>query len=387
MESAEELARLIKTQQIYAKSFTTDFVRKIKSYKTLIVNWIHNFKKSLQKKDDYFPLYFIWTTLRSCNFDCSYCDDHRGKKYPDLDNRGVLNTDEAKKLLKIMRTRTPAVYYSGGEPLMRNDLPELLKVARKLGYYPQVINTNGSLLHTRLLQPHWKEFLSDIDIIIVSLDSLNTSVLNEMYKINNSEVIIRNLLALKELSKEYKFKLMLNCVIQPDHLKDAHDVLDFANEHGIYFCGVPVNVGPRVSDGLIQRKDYQEFINKLFERHKQGKKFAGSFRLNEKLYTGAQLSCKNTLKPHVDYDGKLFWPCKAIVNQSPVMINILNYQNIDEIWKAGNEKIKATGFHGNANHQCGANCNWAQNYSTDSYDYGLKHPWSLVLEIFSFLKG
>ena len=49
----------------------------------------------------------------------------------------------------------------------------------------------------------------------------------------------------------------------------------------------------------------------------------------------------------------------------------------DKIWM---------GTHGPGPDQCGANCNWAQNYTTDAYHHGLEHPLSLVGEVASFLK-
>ncbi len=383
---AKFLAEAIRANQVATEKWWQKMWRQVRSYRTLVSNWIINFRRAQAGREDYFPLYFIWTTLRTCNFSCSYCDDHRGRKYPDLDNTGVLTTDQAKRLFRVMRTRTPALYYAGGEPTLRNDLPELMVTARELGYFPQLINTNASILQKRLLNPGWKNFLSDIDILIVSLDSLRPSVLSDVYKTTMPEHVVRNLLALHELSKEYRFKLMINCVIMPGLIEDAHDVLDLANELGLFFCGVPQNVGPRAAGGLLADPEYQAFVAKLLKRHREGKKFAGSYRMNERLYTGAKVNCRNSLKPHIDFDGRLWWPCKAVVNREPVMIRVLDHPDIDSVWREANRQVSITGFHGPGPDQCGANCNWAQNYTTDAYDHGLHHPGSLFREIVEFLR-
>jgi hypothetical protein len=97
--------------------------------------------------------------------------------------------------------------------------------------------------------------------------------------------------------------------------------------------------------------------------------------------------CRNTLKPHVDYDGHLFWPCKASVNVEPRRIDVLRFENVDALYRFAAEQIDPKGFHGAGPQQCGASCNWAQNYSTDEYVHGLEHPWSLVRDVAEFVRG
>ena len=62
---------------------------------------------------------------------------------------------------------------------------------------------------------------------------------------------------------------------------------------------------------------------------------------------------------------------------------MLDFDNVDELYESASKLIEPTGFHGDACNQCGANCNWAQNYSTDAH--GLEHPLSLVGEVSNFL--
>jgi len=89
-----------------------------------------------------------------------------------------------------MRTRASALYYAGGEPLLRRDLPQLMGHASKKGYFPQTINSNGSLIHNRLTDKNWDEFLSDIDIFIISLDAMDLEKLQNIYVYNRPENVI-----------------------------------------------------------------------------------------------------------------------------------------------------------------------------------------------------
>ena len=251
---------------------------------------------------------------------------------------------------------------------------------------PQTINTNGSLFHNRLKEKGWENFLENIDLVVVSLDDLDLQKLDELYVYNKSENIIRNIFMLNEIKDEYDFKLIINCVIRKGELKAANDVLDFANNYGITFTGVPENSYAEVADGLVEDETYQKFVKKLLNRHKEGQKFAGSYRFNERFYNAAPLICRNTLKPHIDFDGSLFWPCKASVNVEPVKIKVLDFKNVDQIWAHGKSLINPDKFKGPDCNQCGGNCNWAQNYSTDCYTYGLKHPIQAVKDMVDYAK-
>ena len=102
--------------------------------------------------------------------------------------------------------------------------------------------------------------------------------------------------------------------------------------------------------------------------------------MNQRLLSGAPLDCRNTLKPHVDHDGRLFWPCKASVDVEPLAIDVLAFDHVDALWDHARGRIDPAGFQD----RCGARCNWAQNYTTDAYAHGLAHPMSLAAEVARF---
>ncbi len=386
-DHASKLAAELKPRLAAPESRFDGGRRKAHAYATAVRNFADNRKKAAAGRDDLWPLYFIWTTLRTCNFDCSYCDDHRGEKYPDLTNKGVLNTEQGLDLLRIMRSRCPSVYFAGGEPTLRKDLPALTAEAKRLDYYPIIINTNGSVIDRHLQKDKWRTWLADTDIVIVSLDSLDLPRLATMWGTASPRDVISNLLLLRELAEPMNFKLMVNCVIQPDTIAQARDVLDLANDLGIWFCPVPVNHGPTVDASLQASPEYRALAELIVERKAQGHRISGSKRLNERLLWSEPLDCKNTLKPHVDYDGRLYWPCKASVNVEPERINVLDFADVDGLYEHASRRVDPTRFCGEAKNQCGASCNWAQNYTTDSYAFGLKNPGHIVREALQFARA
>lgn len=361
--------------------------RRASAYRTAAASYLANRRLDRAGREDLRPLYFIWTTLRTCNFACSYCDDHRGRKYPDLPNDGVLDTARAHALLRIMRTGTASVYFAGGEPMLRKDLPQLTRAARDLDYYPIIINTNGSAIARLLAKPAWRTWLADTDIVVVSVDALDLELLGEMWAYKRPHEVIRNLLLLRELAREMRVKLMVNTVIQPGKVRHARDVLDLANDLGLWFCPVPMNVGPAMSGELQRDPEYRALKELILERKRAGYRITGSLRMNRRMLDGEPLTCRNTLKPHIDFDGHLFWPCKASVNVEPARINVLDFDSVEDLYRHAVRQVDPTRFHGPARNQCGANCNWAQNYSVDAYAHGLRHPASLLGEVMSFLRG
>jgi MoaA/NifB/PqqE/SkfB family radical SAM enzyme len=361
--------------------------RRCHSYADTGRSFLRNRRLLRSGREDLRPLYFIWTLLRTCNFRCEYCDDHRGQRYPELPNVGTLSTEEGLQLLRIMRTGTPSVYFSGGEPTLRKDLPTLARAARDLDYFPIIINTNGSVIDSLLERDGWRTWLADTDIVIVSLDALDLPTLERMWVHPHPERVLRNLLLLRELSGPLRFKLMVNAVIQPDRAGHASDVLDFANDLGIWFCPVPMNTGPTVDRTLRDDPGYVALVQRILRRKDEGYPISGSARMLRRLLWSQALTCRNTLKPHIDHDGSLFWPCKASVNVEPRRVRVLDFADVESLYDHAAGQFDPAGFHGPGARQCGANCNWAQNYTTDTYAYGLQHPLSLVHDIAEFLTG
>ena len=82
----------------------------------------------------------VWSVTRRCNLHCGHCyaDSH------DRDYPGELNREEGRRLLEELAAfGVPTVLFSGGEPLLREDLFELAALAKELGMRT-VLSTNGT---------------------------------------------------------------------------------------------------------------------------------------------------------------------------------------------------------------------------------------------------
>ena len=83
-----------------------------------------------------------WNVTRRCNLHCAHCyTDSFDRQY-----EGELTTEEAKAVIDDLAAfGAPVILFSGGEPLLRPDLPELVERAQSRGIR-SVISTNGTLL-------------------------------------------------------------------------------------------------------------------------------------------------------------------------------------------------------------------------------------------------
>lgn len=387
MDLSRKIETVIRTDaQLDLSDHLKDRLRKSKSLSKAIGNMVINRRRYKKGNHALRPLYAIWSMLNACNFRCTYCDNHQGEHYYDIRDPDRLDTWKSKRLLDVIYTGTPALYWCGGEPTLRNDLPELLDYAWKLGYFPNMINTNGSLLHQRLQKPEWRNFLWQMDIVIMSMDGLDLERLDELWGVKKARQVMINLLMMRELKKKVKFKLSLNTVITPETIEEARSVLDLANDLDVWFVPVPVNYKHEPNRELLDNPDYRNLAELIFHRKKQGYKIIGSVKFLERLLAARPYRCLTALKPHVWSNGEICWPCRASANVEPVNISLLDYGSFDKAYEAGRKYVNPDFFHGPGQSQCGGQCAWAQNYTTARYMDGITDPLNsgFVSELFEF---
>ncbi|MBD3230381.1 MAG: radical SAM protein [Candidatus Lokiarchaeota archaeon] len=348
--------------------------RKIKAIIRTLKNLFINKGRMNNSNHNFIPLFYIWSMTNACNFNCKYCSNHRGEKYPDLYKQGLredLTTKEGKKLIKIMK-KSSAIYFCGGEPTLRKDLPELLQYSSKLNMF-NMINTNGSLIGDLLLKPAYKNFLLKMDVIIISLDSLTVSQLSDIYNVNEKTAnkLLRNILTLRILQNYVPFKLVANTVITLDTIEECFSILDWCNDLDITFSPVSANIKNQPDYDLIQNPKYIKLVEKILKRSEKGYPMIASTQMLRRLLKAENIECFPTVFDHVDYNGEIFWPCKAFPNGKK--INVLKYNNIGKVHNAASKLLSPNNFHGNAKNQCQGQCSWMQNVVTETYGKALKN--------------
>lgn len=122
----------------------------------------------LQFSSDKRPV-VVWNVTRRCNLKCVHCYAHA--KNMAFDNE--LSTSEGKNLIDdLAEFGVPVILFSGGEPLVRKDLPELAAYAVKKGMRA-VISTNGTLITPQIAQTLKDIGLSYVGISLDGMEEIN----------------------------------------------------------------------------------------------------------------------------------------------------------------------------------------------------------------------
>ncbi|MFN2352789.1 MAG: radical SAM protein, partial [Kiritimatiellia bacterium] len=84
----------------------------------------------------------VWNCTRACNLQCIHCYAHAGRQSAENE----LSLAEGRALIDdLVLAGVPVLLFSGGEPLCRADLPELVAYAAGRGLRA-VVSTNGTLI-------------------------------------------------------------------------------------------------------------------------------------------------------------------------------------------------------------------------------------------------
>src|ERR671932_899361 len=141
-----------------------------------------------------------------CNFRCTYCMPAEGLEW--LPKREVLSFEEIERLVGILaRMGVREVRLTGGEPLVRRDLPRLVEMlAATPGVEDLSLTTNGVLLD-RLAEPLVRAGLKRVN---VSLDSLSHVRFAELTRRDALDAVLRGLAAAERHPELRPIKV--NCV-------------------------------------------------------------------------------------------------------------------------------------------------------------------------------
>jgi MoaA/NifB/PqqE/SkfB family radical SAM enzyme len=177
----------------------------------------------------------VWNLTKQCNLYCEHCyaaaTDERAP--------GELSTAEGKRLLdNLAGYGVPVVLFSGGEPLVREDLPELVGYAADRGIRP-VLSTNGTLI-----TPEKAAELRDAGLAYagVSVDGLRER--NDAFRGQEGafDAAVRGIEACLDAS----LKTGLRYTITDRTAPDLEDVVDLLYDVGVdRFCFYHLDYGGR----------------------------------------------------------------------------------------------------------------------------------------------
>ena len=214
---------------------------------------IAKYRRKLYKKPILKDL-FLEVTLR-CNAKCEHCGSNCGYEQPHEE----ISANYLKKTLKDIADKYKAseiiINVTGGEPLLRKDLFEIMDYASKLGFR-WGMTSNGMLINDEILQ---KMNDTNMETISISLDGLKDTHEHFRKVPNSYEKIIENI---KKLQKVPSIKVVqVTTVVNKKNINELDKLYNLMKKLNIISWRV-LNVDPigRAKDNkeiLLDKEEYK----------------------------------------------------------------------------------------------------------------------------------
>jgi len=177
----------------------------------------------------------VWNATRACNLACRHCYAGAGHETAD----GELSTAEARAMLADLADYgVPVVLFSGGEPLVRDDLATLVSYAADLGIRP-VLSTNGTLL-----TPDRAARLRDAGLAYAGVSVDGLAATNDDFR--GCDGAFDAALAGIEAAQDAGLKVGLRYTLTETTVPDLDGVFDLLTDRGVdRFCLYHLDYGGR----------------------------------------------------------------------------------------------------------------------------------------------
>lgn len=243
-----------------------------------------------------------WAITHRCNSRCAFCSRHSG---PD-----GLPTETALDVIdQLAELGCRRVHFTGGEPLVRKDLPELLRQVRRDGMTSSV-NTNGALL------PERPEVVATADSFLVSVDG--PEAIHDRYR---GEGSFAGLSAGLELLARADKPFVLSVTLFRENLEQLPYLIELARRFGTRIVvqpGATHVLGSRAPNPeLPEVRRYREVLRALLDDPRAMRHVWNSPRgLRELLRYPDQHRLRThagRITARLEVDGRMF-PCSRSVN-------------------------------------------------------------------------
>lgn len=175
-----------------------------------------------------------------CNLRCRYCMPQEGVS--SVGHENILRFDEILQLVKIFCAKgIKNVKITGGEPLVRRNVIQLVREIKQLGGIEKLSMTTNAVLLCEYLE---ELQAAGLDTVNISLDTMNP----ERYRsLTGGGELAAVLEAIEACSAYTELKLKLNCVLLADtSQEDILDIAAMAREHSLdvrFIEAMPIGLG------------------------------------------------------------------------------------------------------------------------------------------------
>lgn len=208
---------------------------------------------------DLAPFTIAWEVTRACAFACVHC---RANAIPQRDAR-ELSTAEAKNLIRQLAGfgNNPILIFTGGDPMMRPDLFELIAYAAESGLRCSLTPTATALM-TRERAEKAKE--AGIRRVALSLDAPRPDVHDDFRKVKGSWQRTMDIL---HRVKDVGLSVQVNTTVARHNVNILPEMVPFILEVGavqwsVFFL---VPTGRAMAEQMISAEQHEAVFNWLYD--------------------------------------------------------------------------------------------------------------------------
>ncbi|MCL2766166.1 MAG: putative heme d1 biosynthesis radical SAM protein NirJ2 [Peptococcaceae bacterium] len=203
-----------------------------------------------------------WNTTNACNLKCKHCYRDAGTKA-----QKELSTEEGLALVdQIAEAGFKIMIFSGGEPLMRDDIYKLTERARDRGMRP-VFGTNGTLLNGKVAGR-----LKSAGAVTmgISLDSIDRDSHDQFRAVPGSwQQAVDGMEACRNAGLPFQ----IHTTVMEWNLQEVEQLTDFAVEmgavgHHIFFL-VPTGRAVDIEKETLRAAQYESLLGSIMSKQTQ----------------------------------------------------------------------------------------------------------------------
>lgn len=212
----------------------------------------------------------FWESTIKCNLACAHCRriDSDNTAYKDISTVQAKNFFEQLAALGANQSMMPVLVFSGGEPLCRSDLFELIGHAKSLGIIP-AIATNGTLIDETIAGRICE---SGVMRVSVSLDGARAEVHDKLRQMEGS--FDRAIKGIEHLRKK-NVPFQINMTLTRHNAHQTEDIYNMAKSLGAVavhiFMLVPVGCGESLAEtDMLSPEQYEQKMLDIYRLDSRG---------------------------------------------------------------------------------------------------------------------
>jgi MoaA/NifB/PqqE/SkfB family radical SAM enzyme len=176
------------------------------------------------------PIIVTFITTFRCPLQCKFCGVWKRRPYE-------MNLEEIKKMMdEFAEMGTIKMGLTGGEPLLRTDIKEIIDYSKSKGFVTSMVS-NGTIIKGNI------DKIKNLDLLLISIDG-NCEIHNKIRGPGVYEKATEGALLARDAGIDVCIQTVLTGPTLENNCKGLRDVIDFVKVNGLKFICQPIYYDP-----------------------------------------------------------------------------------------------------------------------------------------------